>query len=66
MNYIIATSCEDNFEILINIDQIVSIVPIGTNIEPICKITTTQNVFYVQKTFNSIIRDIHQTKRQFL
>lgn len=62
MNYIITKPYEDNLDIFINIDHIVSINPIGPDIEPVTKIITTRDIIYTNESFDSIIQAIDQAK----
>lgn len=62
MNYIITKSYGDNMDILININHIISIIPIGPDIEPVTKIITTQDTIYSSESFSSIIQAIDQAK----
>lgn len=62
MKYIITKSYGDDLDILINIDHIVSINPVGPDIKPVTKIITTRDIIYTNESFSSIIQAIDQAK----
>lgn len=62
MKYIITKSHEDNSDILINIEHIITVTPIGPDVQPITKIITTRDIIYANESFGSVIQAIDQTK----